>query len=56
MRRVAGAIAFLSLFLWAGAVDAGKGGKLSFSHDVEKALADARMTGKAAVLYFTTDG
>ena len=35
---------------------AGKGGKLPFSHDVEKGMTEAKQSGQAMILYFTRDG
>lgn len=34
---------------------AGGGGKLPFTHDVAKGLANAKLSGQPAVLYFTAD-
>lgn len=34
---------------------AGGGGKLPFSYEVEKGMAEAKQSGKAMILYFTAD-
>lgn len=40
---------------WMGFLTAGNGGALPFLHDFEKGMAQAKMTGKPAVIYFTAD-